>query len=304
MADELDDSTLAAIASALGGCPGAEFQARLRRSLERSIAAMAATETSATAGTRAGAAAALIPYVMTQDIEPVIEFAKRVFGAEETQRGTGSAGGVHCELRIGDSALMLGGAVPGSPVKPRLLGLHVYVDDVDAAYRRAIDAGATSLGAPADRPYGERAGFVADRAGNHWYIATRQGPTYFAQEPRTVTPHLYVQRTADRTAADFVAFLQAAFGATVELRHDAEDRIAHAVLRIEGTAIELGEGTEPGPPAPAAFVLNVTDANAAYARALRAGATSLFAPAPQSFGGRMGGVADPWGNEWFIASAS
>jgi len=123
----------------------------------------------------------LTPYVMTQDIEPLIAFVKHVFGAEEMHRAIGSAGGIHCELRIGDTVLMLGGAVPGNPVAPRLVGLHVYVDDVDAVYQRALDAGARSLGAPADRPYGERAGFIADPAGNHWYIATRTGATYFAR---------------------------------------------------------------------------------------------------------------------------
>jgi len=205
--------------------------------------------------------AALTPYVMTQDIEPVIAFAKQVFGATERHRATGSAGGIHCELRIGDSIVMFGGAVPDKPVEPRLVGLHVYVDNVDAVYRRALEAGATSLGAPADRPYGERAGFVADPAGNHWYIATRTGPTYFAEEPRTVTPSLYVQRTAAPPAAKMIEFLQAAFGATVDMRHDAGDRVVHAAVRVHGTAIEIGEGDDrrfaaparpccPGPPRP------------------------------------------------------
>ena len=120
---------------------------------------------------------AVTPYVMTQEIEPLIAFVTHVFDAKDLLRAKGGAGGIHCELRLGDSVVMFGGAVPREPVKPRLVGLHVYVDDVDAVYQRALDAGATSLGAPADRPYGERAGFVADPAGNHWYIATRTGPT-------------------------------------------------------------------------------------------------------------------------------
>jgi len=298
MADELTDPMLAAIATALEGCPGAEYRARLRRRLERSIEDMTTTP--------APVASAVIhrvtPYVMTQDIEPLIAFATRVFGAEEVRRGTGSGGGIHCELRVGDTTLMFGGATPVEPVAPRLLGLHIYVDDVDAVHARALAAGARSLGEPEDRHYGERSGFVADAAGNHWYIATRTAPSYFATPPGTVTANLYVQRTPERTGSDFIAFLTAAFGASVEMRVDNGDMIGHAVLRLGTTALELGEGTQPNIPAPAAFVMNVDDADAMYARALAAGATAISPPAPQSYGGRMGGVRDPWGNEWYIAA--
>ena len=250
-----------------------------------------------------GSLGAVIPYVMTQDIEPVIAFAKDVFGATEIVRATGGAGGVHCELAIGSSVVMMGGAVPGEPVKPRLLGLHVYVDDADAVYRRAIDAGARSLGEPADRPYGERAGFVADPAGNHWYIATRTGPTYFATEPRTVTPHLYIQRTPERGAPEFLAFVQAAFDATIDLlQATPEGLVAHAVFRVHGEPIELGEGRDPAFAAPAALVVYVNDCDTAYQQALEAGAGSRFAPSEQQFGGRMGGVVDAWGNDWYLAT--
>jgi uncharacterized glyoxalase superfamily protein PhnB len=290
MADRRDAS-LTAIEAALEGYAAPGFRARLRRSLERSIRMTASLEK-----------AAVTPYVMTQDIEPVIAFVKNVFDAREVRRGIGSAGGIHCELRLGDTVVMFGGAVPGEPVKPRLVGLHVYVDEVDAVYQRALEAGATSLGAPADRPYGERAGFVVDPAGNHWYIATRTGPTYFAQEPRTVTPHLYVQRTAARGAPQLIEFLQHAFEASVEARHDEGGRVRHAVVRVYGTAVEIGEGDDPRLAAPAAFIVSVDDCDAVYERALGAGATRLFPPTEQTFGGRMGGVADAWGNEWFVAS--
>jgi PhnB protein len=293
MADERDDGALAAIEAKLDGYPDPRFRNRLRRDLERSMRMATTIET-----------AAVTPYVMAQDIEPAIAFAKQVFGAEEVHRAVGSAGGIHCQLRIGDSVVFFGGAVPGEPVKPRLLGLHIYVDDVDAVYRRAVEAGGISLGEPGDRPYGERAGFVRDPAGNHWYIATHTGPTYFAREPRTVTPHLYVPRTPERGASQFIAFLQAALGAEVELRHDAPDgRVMHAVVRIQGTAVELGEGDEPQFEAPSALMVSLDDLDAAYEQALAAGARPLFPPASQTFGGRMAGVADAWGNEWFLASS-
>jgi uncharacterized glyoxalase superfamily protein PhnB len=290
MADERDDPALAAIESALANLPDPRFRARLRERLERSIRMAAST-----------GQAAVTPYVMAQDIEPVIAFAKRAFGAEEIRRGTGSAGGTHCELRFGDSVVMFGGAVPGEPIKPRLVGLHIYVDDVDAVYQRAIEAGATSLEGPADRHYGERSGFVRDAAGNLWYIATRTAPTYFAKEPRTVIPNLYVQRRGERGARQLLEFLENAFAAETQLFRGPDGEVQHGVVWIYGAPLELGEGDAPVfGEAPAALVVNVADCQRAYEAALAAGGTALFPPAQQPYGVKMAGVADPVGNEWYL----
>jgi PhnB protein len=300
MDDALNDPALAAIATALRDYPAVRFTTGLRRELERRVQAMATTAPAP------AAEQALIPYLVAQDIEPVIAFVKHVFGAQEIHRATGTAGGVHCELRVGDSVVMLGGAVPGSePVTPKRLGLHVYVDDADAVYARALAAGATSIGPPADAPYGERAGYVKDPAGNHWYIAMHTGPTYFAQEPRTVTPNLQIAASPGRGGAEFIAFAQAAFDAAVDMRHDEGGRLAHAVLRIRGSAVELGETRDPkySLGAPSMLLLNVADVHAAYEQALNAGATAVRPPARQPWGGTMASVADPWGNEWSLASA-
>ena len=304
MADELDDAGLAAIALALEGCPSADFKARVRASLQRSIDMTAVVHAVPAAGIRPGFTA-VTPCVIAANIDPFVDFATQVFGAVETLR-TASPGGVHAQLRIGDSMLFLGGGdaahdAPG--VRPRLLGLHVYVDDVDAAFRRAIAAGATSLGEPADRPYGERAGFVKDAAGNHWYIATAFGRSYHATTPRTVTPHLVVHHTPGRGAAEFIAFTQRAFGADLEMRHDSpEGLVMHAVVRIREAAIELGETREAAFDAPAALYLYVEDCDATYRQAIEAGAIPLHAPADQPYGDRVGGVTDPWGNEWYIGT--
>ena len=266
--------------------------------------ATGSVEMSGAAGARPGFSA-VTPYLMAPDIEPVITFAKTVLGAEETMRTRGGAGGVHCELRIGDSMLMCGGgdAVFNPVVAPRLVGLHVYVGDVDAAYGRAIEAGATSLGAPSERPYGERAAFLQDAAGNRWYIATPSGPSASAQPQRALTPHLYVQREDGRGAPAFIAFAEAALGVVTEARHDSPDGLVmHAVLRLQGAAIEVGEGRKPAFRAPAAFYLYVKDCDALYAQAVAAGARGVHPPADQVFGDRMGTIEDPWGNEWFIAT--
>jgi PhnB protein len=110
------------------------------------------------------------PYLMTTDSEAVIAFAKRVLGAGERLRMPGPGGGLgHAELLIGDSVVMLADEAPERAM-PGML--HVFVDDCDAAYARALEAGGTSLMEPSDQFYGERMAGVRDPAGNQWFLAT------------------------------------------------------------------------------------------------------------------------------------
>ena len=69
-----------------------------------------------------------------------------------------SAGGLHAEARIGDSMLMIGGGIPGEEFNatPNTHALHIYVEDADAVYKKALAAGATSIDEPRDQEYGER----------------------------------------------------------------------------------------------------------------------------------------------------
>lgn len=301
MADERHESASAAIEAALEGLPAPGFKARLRRSLEHVLVSKGA-------GPRGGRPgfSAVTPVLRVPDVERVVAFARQVFGAEETHRSTDRTGAVYSELRIGDSMLILSGGgadADDATMAPRLLGLHVYVDDVDAVYERALDAGAESFGVPADQPYGERSGFVKDPAGNAWYLATTLGPTSYVGGRGMVTPHLYVQRTPARGAPEFIEFLRAAFDAQVAFRADAPDgTVAHAVIRIAGAALELGEGLQPVFDVPAAFHLYVEDCDATIRRAVEAGGTPLYAVTDEPAGDRVGGVEDPWGNEWRIAT--
>ena len=113
----------------------------------------------------------LTPYLVVEGIPKLIGFLKQAFGAQETFRLTRPDGGVmHAELKIGDSIVMMGEAMGQWKAQP--CSLYVYVEDVDAVYQRAIEAGGTSVGEPKDQFYGDRTGGVIDPCGNYWGIAT------------------------------------------------------------------------------------------------------------------------------------
>lgn len=114
---------------------------------------------------------AVTPYLIVAGAARVIEFAKATFGAQETMRLAAPGGRIgHAELRIGDSAVMLADASAEHPAMPCML--HIYVDDADATYQRALAAGATSVRPVANQFYGDRSGGVRDPSGNLWHIAT------------------------------------------------------------------------------------------------------------------------------------
>jgi uncharacterized glyoxalase superfamily protein PhnB len=109
------------------------------------------------------------PRMFVADPPAQVEFLRVVFGA---------VGDVHperpTEVRIGDSVVLVSSADAREPF-PAFL--YIYVDDVDSTYRRARDAGATTLEAPLDTPYGDRRAMVQDRFGNVYQIAARRVAT-------------------------------------------------------------------------------------------------------------------------------
>jgi uncharacterized glyoxalase superfamily protein PhnB len=108
------------------------------------------------------------PRIFADGADELVEFIKDVFEASGEYHDSRPS-----ELKIGDSIVMIADA---SARRPTPAFLYVYVADADATYRRALDAGATSVEAPSDMPYGDRRGMVEDRWGNVWQIAThRQG---------------------------------------------------------------------------------------------------------------------------------
>lgn len=114
---------------------------------------------------------AVAPYLIVPDAEAEASFLARVFEAERITKVGGGEGGVHMELRIGDTVVMMG--QPPVEGAPQPANLHVYVPDVDEAYRRALDAGASPDDPPQAQSYGDRRGRFTDPAGHRWWIATR-----------------------------------------------------------------------------------------------------------------------------------
>jgi len=111
------------------------------------------------------------PYLTVQGADQLIDFLKQVFEAKETERVTRPDGTIgHADVRIGDSVIML--AEASGEWKPMPGAIHLYVDDTDATYQRALQAGAASLMAPADQFHGDRMAGVKDPFGNVWWIVT------------------------------------------------------------------------------------------------------------------------------------
>ena len=119
------------------------------------------------------------PYLAVEDAARAIEYYKRAFGAKERLRMDAPDGKIgHAELEIGDSLVMLSDPFPqASTQPPKELGgtsssVFLYVEDVDAVVKKAVDEGATVAMEVADQFWGDRFGTVTDPFGHVWSIAT------------------------------------------------------------------------------------------------------------------------------------
>jgi PhnB protein len=111
------------------------------------------------------------PYLVVQGAGKLIDFMKAAFDAQEIVRMSMPDGSIgHAEMRIGNSMVMIGEARDQFRAMPTTLNL--YLEDVDAAYARALAAGATAVSEPKNQFYGDRSGGVRDMCGNNWYVAT------------------------------------------------------------------------------------------------------------------------------------
>jgi len=243
----------------------------------------------------------ITPYVTVAEAAGMIEFVKAAFGAQEQFQDTGSAGGIHAEVRIGDSMMMIGGggAFRGTPT-PTMF--QYYVPNVDEVFARAIAAGAT-VQSTLTEDHGDRFGAVEDPFGNVWIISKHLGATYVPEGLRDVTIYLH-----PLGAPKLIDFLKRAFDAEEFVRFDSPDgAVLHAKVRIGDSMIEMGDARRPSsgavsPQMPTGICLYVPDADAVYRRAMAAGAFSLSEPADEPYGDRLAGVRDFCGNRWYIAT--
>lgn len=118
------------------------------------------------------------PSIFVAGAAKAIEFYKKAFRAEEVMRFPGPDGKImHAEIRIGDSTIMLGDEMPEQGGKsPKTIGgtpvsFFVYRDNVDAEWKRAVDAGAKPIQPLADQFWGDRTGCLEDPFGHHWWLA-------------------------------------------------------------------------------------------------------------------------------------
>ena len=294
------------VAQVLRELPRKEFRAALRSDLQRR-----GSMNEGTAASGAGAAAAaralhyqrpgltsITPYIIVRGAAQFLEFLKAAFkGVEQMRMPTPDGLIMHAEVAVGNGAVEVSDGSDAYPAAPT--AIHLYVDDADATYDKALQAGATSIYAPTDEhPSGDRWGAAKDQFGNLWYIATPKGWTPGPEGLRSVQPYLHL-----REAHKMIPFLEAAFGAEAMGVHKSpEGAVLHATIRIGNATLEIDEAHGEFQPMPCHLHVYVPDTDAVYAQALRAGATSIETPQDKPYGDRAAGVKDAWGNSWFIAT--
>lgn len=325
------------IASDLRDLPNEDFKARLKSDLVSRVtpaslhAAAPARANYIPAGFHSANARLVV-----RDAPRAIEFYKEAFGATELMRLDDPGGNIiHAQIKIGDSPIDIAPEQGSSNRSPQSLGgssvpIGLFVEDVDAFAHKAVAAGAKIVFPISDWFYGDRTGRLEDPFGHLWIVAThkedvspeemtRRAEAWMqemAKEARnapqekpvaevggapegyhSITPYLQVTG-----AAKLIEFLKNAFGAEEIFRVPRGDQIAHAQLKIEDSMIEVADAIDKYRPNPTAIWLFVKDSDAVYARALKAGATTLHEPTDQDYGDREASVRDPFGNHWYIAT--
>ena len=112
----------------------------------------------------------VMPYLIIKNASAFIDFMQDIFYAVEVMRHMRDENVImHAEIKVGESVIML--ADSNAQYPPSTAGMFIYVGDADTTYQNALAAGATSITAPADQPYGRSAG-ILDPFGNTWWITT------------------------------------------------------------------------------------------------------------------------------------
>lgn len=289
---------LVEVALELHNLPRDEFKARLKEQLLRNMPMSdQGTATAKKVNFIREGFHTITPYLAVKQVMELIEFVKQAFDAEGAVYGIGSQGGYHSEYKIGDSYLMIGGGGNWKG-EAKLAALHVYVDDVDASYQRAIAAGGESMMEPIEA-HGERIASVKDLTGNEWYLAKRLSGSHTDEGLRDVNVYLHPVG-----AAEMIDFLKASFGAEeiISHRETPDGPVLHAKIKIGDSVLEMGEAHGPFQAKPSMLFLYVDDVDQWHRRALAGGATEMQAPQDQVYGDRVSAVSDPFGNTWYLAT--
>ena len=137
------------------------------------------------------------PFIVVKGAAQLLDFTKKAFGAVELGRVGEDDSIGHAETRIGDSVVMMFDAKEGWPETPAFLRL--YVDDCEATYQRALEAGGSSVTEPTDMPWGDRVARVRDPLGNLWWIMERT---------EEVSPDEEARRYGERKYIDAMEYVQ------------------------------------------------------------------------------------------------
>jgi PhnB protein len=264
------------------------------------------------------------PYLHPRETERLIDFLERAFEARETIRVQPPGDFIHhAKVMIGDSMVELGEA--HGPYGPLPAMFHLYVDDPDAVYRRALAAGGVSLSEPADQPWGFRSAGVQDPAGNQWWINapiarvdTSESTSATAAAPpgnlNPVMPFMFI-----RAAAEAVEFYKHVFGAR-ELMRETEPGgiVSHAQFQVGpslfmisnpasqhvSASAEKGYARTPHElgGSPLHLYLQVPDVDHVFNKAIAAGAQVVHPLNDMEWGDRVGGFEDPFGHVWYVAT--
>jgi PhnB protein len=296
------------IAEGLRSLPRADFKIRLKTDLQRrasmtSTGGSAARPEQSSQGEKLDAMMqeyrTISPYLIIPRASDFIAFLTRAFGAVERFRFPRPDTPnfiMHAEVGLGNGVLEL--ADSNEQYRPAPQCIHLYVDDADSTYEAALEAGARSIYAPVDQPWGDRWGAVRDAFGNLWYIATPKTWTPGPEGIGSVQTYFHL-----KDADGMIPFLQNAFGGVLlgDLPRSPEGKLLHATVQIGNNTLEISEAHGEFQPMPCHMHLHVSDADSLYARALAAGAKSVDPPSDKPYG-RSGGVRDAFGNTWYITS--
>jgi uncharacterized glyoxalase superfamily protein PhnB len=266
--------------------------------MENAAKQTASSEKPKTTEPVAGGYRTISPYMIVPRAAEFIEFLKKAFDGTERFRVPIEGSGLimHAEVAIGNSVIELADTNEQVPATP--MTIHLYVEDAGTIFARALDSGAKAIYEVGDHVSGDRQGAVRDAFGNLWYIAMIQGWTPGPEGVPSVQPYLHL-----RDSEKMIPFLENAFGGVVQghVPMSPEGHVLHATVQIGNTTLEIDEAHGEFQPMPCHLHLHVDDADAMYARAMRAGATSIDAPSDKPYG-RSGGVKDPFGNSWYMTS--